>query len=117
MIQYFIDRNLPHKAQKLLTTLESNENYQQLITKQVKIGDNLVLIRINLLKAKLAATSIQKDQFCLNALQEIAKTVNTNQSILITYPQVQAYTCLNRANEIPKIKARLVKLGINNFQL
>ena len=117
LIQYFIDRNLPHKAQKLLTTLESNENYQQLITKQVKIGDNLVLIRINLLKAKLAATSIQKDQFCLNALQEIAKTVNTNQSILITYPQVQAYTCLNRANEIPKIKARLVKLGINNFQL
>ena len=117
LIQYFIDRNLPHKAQKLLTTLESNENYQQLITKQVKIGDNLVLIRINLLKAKLAATSIQKDQFCLNALQEIDKTVNTNQSILITYPQVQAYTCLNRANEIPKIKARLVKLGINNFQL
>ena len=117
LIQYFIDRNLQHKAQKLLTTLESNENYQQLITKQVKIGDNLVLLRINLLKAKLAATSIQKEQFCLNALQEIAKTVNTNQSILITYPQVQAYTCLNRANEIPKIKARLVKLGINNFQL
>ena len=117
LIQYFIDRNLLHKAQKLLTTLESHESYQQLIAKQAKIGDNLVLIRINLLKAKLAATSTQKDQFCLSALQEIAKTVNTNQSVLITYPKIQAYTCLNRANEIHEIKARLVKLGINNFQL
>lgn len=69
LIQYFIDRNLLHKAQKLLTTLESHESYQQLIAKQAKIGDNLVLIRINLLKAKLAATSTQKDQFCLSALQ------------------------------------------------
>jgi hypothetical protein len=117
LIQYFIDRKLPLKAHELLTTLENDINYQQYIADQIKIGDSIVLIRVNLLKALLATTKEKRDRFCLNMLQAIAKTAETNQSLLITYPKMQAYTCLNRANEIPHIKARLVKLGINNFQL
>ena len=117
LIQYFINRKLPLKAHELLTTLENDINYQQYIADQIKIGDSIVLIRVNLLKALLATTKEKRDRFCLNMLQAIAETAETNQSLLITYPKMQAYTCLNRANEIPHIKARLVKLGINNFQL
>ena len=83
----------------------------------MKNKDNLAPININLLKAKLATTSEQREQFCLNAFNAIIQTVKINQSIHVKYPQVQTYTCLNRANEIPKIKASLVKLGITNFTL
>ncbi|GAB0110293.1 nSTAND1 domain-containing NTPase [Pseudoalteromonas distincta] len=117
LIQYFIERNSLTKAQELLTSLESDEDYKKHTAKQIKIGDNVAFTNIYLLKAKLAATSEQREQLCLNALQAIAKTATINQSIKITYPLVQAYTCLNRANEIPEIKASLVKFGITNFQL
>jgi len=117
LIHYFIDRNASLKAQELLTTLESDENYQKYRANQIQTGDNVVLIRVNLLKAKIAAISEQREQLCLNALNDIAQTVKINQSVHVTYPQVQAYTCLNRANEIPAIKANLVKLGITNFKL
>ncbi|WP_405601796.1 MULTISPECIES: winged helix-turn-helix domain-containing protein [unclassified Pseudoalteromonas] len=117
LIQYFIDKQSPLKAQELLTALESDKNYKQHRGNLIASGDNLAPTRINLLKAKLTSTSKQREQFCLNALQAIAKTAETNQSVRITYPLVQAYTCLNRANEIPKIRASLVKLGITDFKL
>ena len=117
LIHYFIDRLSQHKAQELLIALESDTNYQEYIANQMKIGDNIIPIRVNLLKAKLSTTSKQREQFCLNALQAIIKTAEKDQSVRITYPLVQVYTCLNRADEIPKIKANLVKLGITNFKL
>lgn len=117
LIHYFIDRNLSLKAQELLTILESDVEYKRYITNKMKNKDNLAPININLLKAKLATTSEQREQFCLNAFNAIIQTVKINQSIHVKYPQVQTYTCLNRANEIPKIKASLVKLGITNFTL
>lgn len=117
LMQYFIDRNFPHKALELLTMLENDGNYQQHRANQIQTGDNVVLTRVNLIKAKLAANSNQREQFCLNALKAIAKTAKINQSIHITYPLVQAYTCLNRVNEIPKLKVSLVKLGITDFKL
>ncbi|TMP66968.1 transcriptional regulator [Pseudoalteromonas sp. S1609] len=117
LIQYFIDRHMLHKAQTLLTALESNKDYKQQIAKQIRIEDNLVTTRINLIKAKLTKNNEQRSLFCLDAIKTISATKKRNQSIKIRYPLVQAYTCLNRANEIPKIKTRLVKLGINNFQL
>ncbi|KTF19503.1 nSTAND1 domain-containing NTPase [Pseudoalteromonas sp. 10-33] len=117
LIQYFIDRKSPLNAQVLLTALENNDNFQKYKISQIQSGDHLVLTKISLIKAQLATTSINREQFCLDALEAITKTVKKNQSIKIMYPLVQAYTCLNRANEVPKIKARLVKLGINNFQL
>ncbi|MBH0050445.1 nSTAND1 domain-containing NTPase [Pseudoalteromonas sp. SWYJZ19] len=117
LIHYFIDRNFPLKAQELLTTLENDGEYKRYITNKMKNRDNLAPININLLKAKLAATSEQREQFCLNVLKAITKTVKINQSIHVKYPQVQAYTCLNRANEIPTITASLLKLGITDFKL
>ncbi|AQQ00460.1 transcriptional regulator [Pseudoalteromonas aliena] len=117
LIQYLIEKQLLLKAQQLLTTLENDDSYKHYIAKQVQSGDNLVLTDINLLKAKLVTTSEKREQFCLNALKAITQTVKINQSVHVTYRLVKAYTCLNRVNEIPEIKARLVKLGINNFQL
>ena len=117
LIHYFIDRNFPLKAQELLITLENDGEYKRYITNKMKNRDNLAPININLLKAKLAATSEQREQFCVNALKAITQTVKINQSIHVKYPQVQAYTCLNRANEIPTITASLVKLGITDFKL
>ncbi|MBE0376125.1 winged helix-turn-helix domain-containing protein [Pseudoalteromonas prydzensis] len=117
LIQYFIDRQSPNEAHELLTALDNNDDYKQYIAKQMKTGDYVTLTNINLLKAKLAATSLQREPFCLNAFKTITQTVKINQSVHITYPLVQAYTCLNRANEIPEIKASLVKLGITNFKL
>jgi len=117
LITYFIDRNSVYKALELLTALENDENFKQFIVNQKRIGNSLVITRVNLLKAKLAKNTIEREQFCLNALKAITKTVKRNQSIKIMYPLVQAYSCLNRSNEIPQIKAYLVKLGINNFQL
>ena len=117
LIQHFIDRQLPLKAQELLIALENDVNYQQYISDKAKSGDNLKLTNINLFKAKLAENTVQQEQFCLNALKAITQTIKVSQSIHVTHPLVRTYTCLNRANEIPEIKARLVKLGINNFQL
>ncbi|CAM2803106.1 winged helix-turn-helix domain-containing protein [Pseudoalteromonas distincta] len=117
LIHYFIDRNFPLKAQELLITLENDGEYKRYITNKMKNRDNLAPININLLKAKLAATSEQREQFCVNVLKAITQTVKINQSIHVKYPQVQAYTCLNRANEIPTITASLVKLGITDFKL
>ncbi|MEL0640591.1 winged helix-turn-helix domain-containing protein [Pseudoalteromonas aliena] len=117
LIHYFIDRNFPLKAQELLTTLENNGEYKRYITNKMKNRDNLALININLLKAKLASTSEQRDQFCASALKSITQTVKVNQSIHVKYPLVQAYTCLNRANEIPVMTASLIKLGIADFKL
>jgi len=117
LIHYFISRQLPLKAQDLLTSLEKDSEFKRYIINKMKSGDNLALTDINLLKAKLAKNNVQRDQFCLNALKAITQIADTNQSIHKTYRLVKVYTCLNRANEIPQIKARLVKLGINNFQL
>ncbi|MFU2508020.1 winged helix-turn-helix domain-containing protein [Pseudoalteromonas sp. ASV78] len=117
LIQYFIDRHLPHKAQRLLTALESNKDYKQQIAKQIRLEDNLVTTRINLIKAKLTKNNEQRSLFCLNAIKAISATEKRNQSIKITYPLVQAYTCLNRESEISEIKTSLVNLGITNFAL
>ena len=117
LIQYFIDRQSPLKAYEFLTALESDTSYQQYIANKAKSGDNVDFTNINLLKAKLAENTVQREQFCLNALKAIAETVKINQSVHVTHPLLQAYTCLNRANEIPKIKASLVKLGITHFKL
>ena len=117
LIHYFIDRNLPLKAQELLTTLEGDVEYKRYITNKMKNIDNLAPININLLKAKLAATSEQREQFCASALKAVTQTVKINQSIHVKYPLVQAYTCLDRANEIPVITASLIKLGITDFKL
>lgn len=117
LIQYFIDRQLPQKAHELLKALENDVNYQRYITNKAKSGDNVDFTNKNLLEAKLTENKVQQEQLCLSAFNAIIQTVKINQSVHVTHPLVQAYTCLNRVNEIPKIKARLVKLGINNFQL
>ena len=117
LIHYFIDRNSPLKALQLLTVLENDRNYKLYIANQVKIKDALILTRINLIKAKLATTKKLRAQFCLKTIESISVKVNTAQSVKITYPLVQAYTCLNRENEISEIKTSLVNLGITNFQL
>ncbi|TMP09337.1 transcriptional regulator [Pseudoalteromonas sp. S3178] len=117
LVRYFIDRNLPLKAQELLMTLEGDVEYKRYITNKMKNRDNLAPININLLKAKLATTSEQREQFCASALSAITQTVKINQSIHVKYPLVQAHTCLNRANEIPRITTSLIKLGITNFKL
>ena len=117
LITYFVDRKSASKGLELLTALENDENFKQFIANQKRVGNSLLLTRLNLIKAKLATTSAEREQLCLDALNAITQTVETNQSVHILHPIVQAYTCLNRTNEIPKMKARLVKLGINSFQL
>ncbi|EAW26549.1 transcriptional regulator [Alteromonadales bacterium TW-7] len=117
LIHYFSDRELRSKAEKLLAELEDSEDYKQQIANQMQTGNNIIHTRVNLLKAKLAFNNEKLSEFCLSAVNAIAATTKTSLSIQISYPIVQAYTCLNRANEISKTKARLVKLGINNFQL
>jgi len=117
LIQYLIERKSLLKAQKLLTTLESDDNYKHQIAKKARAKDNEIVTQIYLFKAKLAKTNKLRNQFCLSAIKAITKTLEINQSIHVTYPLIKAYSCLNRTNEIPQIKARLVKLGINNFQL
>ena len=117
LIQYFIDRQLPQKAHELLKALENDVNYQRYITNKAKSDDNVEFTNKNLLEAKLTENKVQQEQLCLSALNAIIQTVKINQSIHVTHPLMQAYTCLNRANEMPKIKASLVKLGISNFQL
>lgn len=117
LIQYFINRQSPLKAQELLTELENNENYKHQLANLTKTGDYLVYTRINLIKANLATTNKQREQFCLSAIKAISEAAKISQSVKITYPLVQAYTCLNREDEISEIKTSLVKLGITNFQL
>ena len=117
LIQYFINRQSSLKAQKLLTELENNENYKHQLSNLTKTGDYLVYTRINLIKANLATNNKQREQFCLSAIKAISEAAKISQSVKITYPLVQAYTCLNREDEISEIKTSLVKLGITNFQL
>ena len=105
LINYFIKMNLSQKAQKLLDEFE------------YKIQNKTALTRVSLIKAKLAVNKNIRAKFCKQAITTMSEMEITTQSVNITYPLMQAYTCLNRANEIPRIKSHLVKLGITNFQL
>jgi DNA-binding winged helix-turn-helix (wHTH) protein/tetratricopeptide (TPR) repeat protein len=105
LINYFIKINAWGKAKNFLHQLEG------------KVENKVILTKINLIKAKLAGNTKDRINYCKQAQITISEMERITQSVNITYPLMQAYTCLNRANEIPKIKARLVKLGINNFQL
>lgn len=105
LTHYFIKIKSWQKAQELLDKIEN------------KVESKIVLTRINLIKAKLAVNKKARITFCEQAITTMSEIRKTTQSVKITYPLVQAYTCLNRENEISEIKANLVKLGINNFKL
>ncbi|MFK3864767.1 nSTAND1 domain-containing NTPase [Pseudoalteromonas rhizosphaerae] len=105
LIHYFIKIKSWQKAQELLEQLEN------------KVESKIVLTRINLIKAKLAVNKKARITFCEQAITTMSEIRRTTQSVKITYPLVQAYTCLNRENDISEVKANLVKLGINDFHL
>ncbi|WP_257325466.1 winged helix-turn-helix domain-containing protein [Pseudoalteromonas rhizosphaerae] len=105
LINYFVKKNAWKKVKKFLHQLEG------------KTENKVILTKINLIKAKLAGNIKDRINYCKQAQVTMSEMERTTQSVNITYPLMQAYTCLNRANEIPRIKSRLVKLGITNFQL
>ncbi|WP_337136566.1 hypothetical protein, partial [Staphylococcus aureus] len=90
---YFIKIKSWQKAQELLDKIEN------------KVESKIVLTRINLIKAKLAVNKKARITFCEQAITTMSEIRKTTQSVKITYPLVQAYTCLNRENEISEIKA------------
>ena len=85
--------------------------------KAKKIENNSILIKINLIKAKLAEDKIAKQQACQEAINAIEENNNGNKSIKRTYPLIQAYTCLNKVSEVSAVKNKLIELGITNFEL
>ncbi|MBB1364856.1 winged helix-turn-helix domain-containing protein [Pseudoalteromonas sp. SR44-5] len=105
LIHYFIKIKSWQKAQELLEKIEG------------KVENKIVIINISLIKAKLAVNKNAQVKLCEQAITIMSEITKTTQSVKITYPLVQAYTCLNKENEISEIKASLVNLGINNFQL
>ncbi|TMO03511.1 winged helix-turn-helix domain-containing protein [Pseudoalteromonas sp. S558] len=105
LISYFIKKSAWERVNFFLHQLEG------------KVENKVILTKINLIKAKLPGNTKDRINYCKQAQITISEMERITQSVNITYPLMQAHTCLNRANEIPQVKARLVKLGINNFQL
>ncbi|MBH0038028.1 MULTISPECIES: nSTAND1 domain-containing NTPase [unclassified Pseudoalteromonas] len=117
LIHYFINRYSFLKAKQLLNTLENSKRYKNQQWKMNDIKNNIILANVNLIKAKLINDEALKIKFCEQTLMALSEIKKATQSVKITYPLVQAYTCLNRENEISEIKLSLVNLGITNFQL
>ena len=60
---------------------------------------------------------ITKQKLCQATINTIEKNNNGDKSIKRTYPLIQAYTCLNKADVVDTIKSKLIELGITNFDL
>ncbi|MCP4588544.1 MULTISPECIES: winged helix-turn-helix domain-containing protein [unclassified Pseudoalteromonas] len=117
VIHYLINRNLLSEAEVHLLKLESNSDFIERLSDTKKIENNSILIRVNLIKAKLAEDKIARQQACLEAINAIEENNNGDKSIKRTYPLIQAYTCLNKESEVGTIKSKLIELGITNFDL
>ncbi len=117
VIHYLINRNLLNEAEELLLKLESNSDFIERISDTSKVENNSALIKANLIKAKLAKDKISKQQACQETINTIEENNNGSKSIKMTYPLIQAYTCLNKESEINTLKNKLIELGITNFEL
>ncbi|MCG9711157.1 hypothetical protein L1D46_20535, partial [Pseudoalteromonas sp. Isolate3] len=95
----------------------SNSDFIERLSDTKKIENNSILIRVNLIKAKLAEDKIARQQACQEAINAIEENNNGDKSIKRTYPLIQAYTCLNKESEVGTIKSKLIELGITNFDL
>ena len=117
VIHYLINRNLLSEAESHLLKLESNSYFIERLSDTKKIENNSILIKINLIKAKLTKDKITKQKLCQATINTIEKNNNGDKSIKRTYPLIQAYTCLNKADVVDTIKSKLIELGITNFDL
>ena len=117
VIHYLINRDLLSEAESHLLKLESNSDFIERISDTNKLENNSILIKTNLIKAKLAEDKIAKQKLCQATINAIEKNTNGDKSIKRTYPLIQAYTCLNKADVVNTIKNKLIKLGITNFDL
>ena len=117
VIHYYINRNLLREAEDLLLKLESNSDFIERISDTSKIENLAALIKVNLIKAKLAEDKIARQQACQEAINAIEENNNGDKSIKRTYPLIKAYTCLNKESEVGTIKSKLIELGITNFDL
>ncbi|TMN74701.1 transcriptional regulator [Pseudoalteromonas sp. S1727] len=117
LIHYFINRGNFEKAESLLFKIENNSYFNEAINDAAEIENNTDLIKIYLIKAKLAKDKLAKHALCQEIIHTIEKNNNGSKSIKLIYPLVQAYSCLNKTNNISSIKNKLTELGITNFDL
>jgi len=117
LIYYFINRGNFNKAETLLKKIENSVEFKERLNSTVKMESNLDIIKISLIKARLAKDKKTKQSNCHNIINYIEKNNNRSQSIKTVYPLLQAYTCLKKENEVGAIKNKLIELGITNFEL
>lgn len=117
LIHYFINRSNFVKAEILLFKIENNTYFNETINDTATIENNTDLIKIYLIKAKLAQDKLAKQALCQEIINTIEKNNNGSKSIKLIYPLVQAYACLNKVNNVSNLKNKLTELGITNFDL
>ncbi|MEZ7277596.1 winged helix-turn-helix domain-containing protein [Pseudoalteromonas sp. 68 DY56-GL68] len=117
LIQYLINFKKLKGAEELLKKLEDDTNLKEKLSETDKVENNSIFIKLHLIKAKLAKNEMVRIEACQTVINSIERNNIGSKSIKITYPLVQAYTCLNKSRDVSTIKNELMKLGITNFEL
>ena len=113
LIRYLLDRKNIKKANELLIDIDKNNA----LNDPLDIDSILLQTRILLIKASLTESQQEKNSLCANAATTLNKINKKTKSIKFIYPLIQAYTCLNKSQEIEATIVPVRKLGIINFQL